>query len=214
MRLANTLIIASACLLTVSCGSSDDNSGHNSGNVGGNAGIGGNAGTGGNANVGGNGSVGGNANVGGNASTGGSAANNGTGNCNVPSCLSTYASTCVPSGTCVTQLDLQTFASNTCYSNGIKFITTVDLTTNSVISTIKNGSIVCYSIFVDGTDTGVMTLKNASGATVATLSSDAAGNDVVTCTGEQPVVLDSSCANESPIGSTDTTECTDGTCAP
>jgi hypothetical protein len=207
MKIASTLIIAGVCLFTVSCGSSDNNSNNNGGNVGGHAAVGGSA------SVGGHASAGGSAHVGGNASTGGNAGTS-TGTCDIPACLKTFGSTCVPSGTCVSQVDMQTYTSNTCYSNGVKFITAVDLTNGAFTLTVKNGSSVCYSMSVTDANTGAMTLKDASGTAVATISSDTAGNEVVTCTGQQPVVLDSSCSNESPVGTTNTTECTQGTCVP
>jgi hypothetical protein len=157
---------------------------------------------------------------------GGAGGGAGAGSCNYPSCLSGLATTCTPSGTCVAQTDLNTFATNVCYSNGVKAITAMNINaatgSMSMTVTYKNGSATCYSAEVGGFSltgsTGNMTItfKNASGVAVATGVVDSTTNAVtVTCTGGQPITLDSSCDTGSYTSSaTSDTSCTQGTCTP
>ena len=136
------------------------------------------------------------------------------GTCNYPNCLASLATSCEPSGTCVEQSDTATFATNTCYSNGVKEISSLDMATGSATVTYKNGSTTCYSIAVGGALTGTsytLTFKNAAGATLATGTSDGT-TTTVTCTGGAPITLNSSCSAASAASSTST--CTTGPCTP
>ncbi len=164
------------------------------------------AGTGGYSSNGGTGST-----VGGTGTTlGGNAS---TGNCNMPSCVMTLMSSCVPSGTCTSQLDMATFNTSMCFSNGVKVGMVIDMTSGAATMTFKNGTTTCYSILetADASGNGQLTFKNASGATVATGTRDANRNvTTITCPGGQPVTLNSDCS--SPVPSSDTTTCTNGTC--
>jgi hypothetical protein len=93
-----------------------------------------------------------------------------TGTCNSPSCLANLAATCEPAGTCVEQTDATTGTTAACYSNGVKEIQTVNLTSRAAVVTYKQGSTTCYSVEVGADSTGaiILTFKNASGATIAT----------------------------------------------
>jgi hypothetical protein len=125
----------------------------------------------------------------------------------------------------VSQTDLTTGSTNICYSNGVKAIEAlnINMSTGSVTMTMtyKNGSSTCYSVDIGGlTATGggtpTLTFKNASGSTVATGTVDSTTNAVtITCTGGQPVTLNSSCDTASYASAgTGTADCTTGTCAP
>ena len=137
---------------------------------------------------------------------------NSTGACNYPSCIASLGTTCAPSGTCVEQTDATTFATNTCYSNGVKSITSINATTGEIILTIKNGSSTCYSMTAAAAASGssyALTINNGSGQTIATGTDDiTTGGMTVTCTGGQPVTLDPSC--DTGMNST----CATGTCTP
>ena len=217
MRKQNALVLFGLCTAIAGCGSSSSDSGTTpSGATGGNGAIGGNSNngnTGGHGAIGGSGGSGNIGNTGGNGSVGGSSS---SGTCNMPSCVSNLNSTCVPSGTCVEQTDQTTGATNVCYSNGIKEIATIDATTFAIDMTIKNGSAVCYSLAISLV-AGSGTINDSAGNTVATISTDASGNGVITCTGGQPVTLDASCSSSSPLASptaTTSSSCTQGTCTP
>jgi hypothetical protein len=149
---------------------------------------------------------------GGAAGAGGGGAGGGGGTCNMPSCLN-LSQSCVPSGTCAKQTDATTGATYLCYSNGVKIISTFDASFN-VTSTVKNGSTACYSISGSATDLlagGSLSLKNASGAVVGTLASDAStGASTITCTGASPVTLNDACH----AGSSEAANCPTGACAP
>lgn len=141
--------------------------------------------------------------------------NTSTGTCNYPSCLTGVMTTCVPSGSCVQQTDTVTYATNTCYANGVKQITSLNAVTGSAVVTVKNGSATCYSMEIGGiTATATnytLTVKNSSGQIIATGTVDGAGSTTIACTGGQPVTIDSNC---DPTGSSSsTTTCTTGTCA-
>lgn len=130
------------------------------------------------------------------------------GSCNAPSCLVSLYSSCQPSGTCVTQTDMTTFASNTCYSNGVKEIMTIAATGETF--TVKNGTSTCYSFESDST--GAIKFKNGSGSVVATGTYNSATKvTTVTCTGGAAVTLNAACDSAS---SSSTANCTDGTCTP
>ncbi|MGA7744487.1 MAG: hypothetical protein ABSF35_24495 [Polyangia bacterium] len=226
MRTLGIFLAFEILALTVGCGgnstaSTDGGGGAQQGPVAGAGGGGGTtmagpiAGTGG---AGGGGVAGGGSGAGG---IGGSA-----GSCNYPSCLASLATTCVPSGSCVSQTDTTTFATNTCYSNGVKEIESVNVntTTGSVTVTLtyEKGNSTCYSVDVAGISAAgsggpiTMTFKNASGSTIGTGTVDSTTNAVtITCTGGQPVILNSSCDTSSYAAASSTTStCTAGVCTP
>jgi len=208
------------------CGSSDSNTGVASGTGGtgglgttnGTGGLGTTNGTGGLRAINGTGGLGttnGTGGLGTTNGTGGSGTTGGngsTGTCNIPSCIATLMNACVPSGTCVDQTDLTTYSSNDCFANGVKIITSVDMTTLAIVMTYKNGSSTCYSVEATGTTTtAALTIKNASGTVVATGTEDTTST-TLTCTGGQPVTLDANCDSTALTG--DTSNCTTGTCTP
>ena len=163
---------------------------------------------------GGGGAVGGAA--GGGGGVGGTGGGGASGSCNYPSCLANLATSCQPSGTCVEQTDTTTFASNVCYSNGVKVITALNLTSGSATITFKKGSTTCYTFEagVSATGTEALTIKNASGAVIATGTSDTTGSaTTITCTGGAPVTLNASCQDATGTGSS-TSSCTTGICTP
>jgi hypothetical protein len=143
------------------------------------------------------------------------------GTCNMPTCMAALAQDCAPSGACVTQTDTvtatMTSTSSDCYANGVKTVRQTDLTSGTSTVTLKNSAGVCYSMLIDVaavTAGGAIAVKNAAGATIATLTYDLATQQTtVTCPGGQPVLLNSACTGlMSTIGSS--SNCTAGTCAP
>jgi hypothetical protein len=198
MRALGTSLAMGILALTVGCGDSSS-----SGKDGGTGGAGGTIGTG----TGGTGGTG----------TGGTGGAGASGSCNFPSCLTAlFTAECQPSGTCITQSDATGYTGNTCYSNGVKVIGTIDMASLSLIMTYKNSKGVCYSMQVSEDATtggGVFTFKNSSGTVVGSGTSDGT-TTTITCTGGQPVTLDSTCDTSSfdPTAASDT--CTKGTCTP
>lgn len=202
MRTLGTFLAVGILALTVGCGGSGSPSLDGGGAGGVTQSTFGNGGT-----SGGNGGIfGGN----GGASGGGGS----TGACNYPSCLASLGTTCAPSGTCVEQTDTTTFATNDCYSNGVKVLTSFDLTSGAIVATFKNASGICYTFNIGASTTGASTytIKNGSGQTIATGTSDTAGTTTtITCTGGQPVTLNSACDTS---GTSSSASCTTGTCTP
>jgi hypothetical protein len=139
--------------------------------------------------------------------------------CNLPNCWAELAKDCVPMGTCTTSFPAGDL--NICYSNGVKQLSYFQgsgmchIFSGAVIK--PNGSI-CYTIeFASSAgSTTVMGIKNPSGSTVATVTTtDQTGKFTVTCTGEQPVVIDAmSCGNQPPrmVGAGGSGACTMGVC--
>jgi hypothetical protein len=133
--------------------------------------------------------------------------------CNFPSCLADLLATCTPSGTCVEQVDLATYSSNVCYSNGVKELMSMDPTTGVALVTFKNGSTTCFTLEEVASASGTsssLTIKNGSGQTVATGTNNSGGTTTITCTGGQPVTFDSSC---DPTSAAATTDCAEGSCS-
>lgn len=141
------------------------------------------------------------------------------GTCTLPACMAAVAATCYPAGACVQQSDLTTFATSSCYANGVKMVQQTGAT--GITVTFKNGASVCYTMAVPltvGVDaqSGPLSIpvKNAAGASIATLSYDSVTKETsVICPGAAPVLLASGCtaALGLPGGST---ACTQGTCTP
>ena len=164
----------------------------------------------------GGGAAGGGGGISGNGGAGLAGAGGGgvSGSCNMPSCLASLPTTCKPSGTCVEQTT--TTGTNDCYSNGVKVISTIDLSTFNSTETYKNGSTTCYSLTLMGLMTGTptFTLKTALGATIGTGTANLATNAFTfACTGQSSVVIDPSCDTSSFAGSSGGS-CTTGTCSP
>jgi len=142
--------------------------------------------------------------------------------CNV-ACLNgakTLIESCQPSGTCVEQTDALYTSSALCFSNGVKLLLTTSGSVASAISTteaFKRGSTVCYSMVIskDSTNTSTIDVTDASGAKVATITTDPTGTESVTCPGQDPVTVDPSCNGAltwvSDAGSL-TSGCSTGTC--
>jgi hypothetical protein len=115
--------------------------------------------------------------------------------------------------------------SNVCYSNGVKSLTTVDLTNptsaSSVTTVTKNGT-TCYSyetpFSVGSSNSATMTYKDAAGATVVTVAiNGTTKTETITCTGGSPVVVSlDACGSSTDAGSSADggAGCTTGTCAP
>ena len=180
MRKLGMIVVLGVAGLAVACGGSSSTSGD--------SGAGGTAG--------GGGGTGGTAGAGGGTS----------GTCNAPNCLASLYTSCEPSGTCVTQTDMTTFASNTCYSNGVKEVMTIAATGATI--TYKKGTSTCYSLESDAT--GAVKFKNASGSVIATGTYNSTTQaTTVTCAGGSAVTLNADCTS---AGSSDT--CTDGVCTP
>jgi len=222
MSKAGTVVTFGILVVAVGCGGSSGSGSEGGVGVGAGGSVMGTMGNGGDSGVvvgkGGAGGVGlGAGGAGGVAlgSGGSGGSSSSPGSCNLPSCVASLATTCTPSGTCTSQTDATTFSSNTCYSNGVKVLTTLDLTAQTEVVTYKNGSSVCYSFNVSGDATGAttFTLKNGSGQTIATGATDANNNFTITCPGGQPVTIDPNCDSPAPSG-TPATSCTVGTCSP
>lgn len=201
-------------------GVSSGNGGVSSGNggvSGGNGGVSGGDGgvSGGDGGVsGGNGGLSGA--VGGASGAGGTTGGGVPAGCNAPPCLADLMNSCVPSGACVEQTSASGMGSNICYANGVKMLTSFDLSTFAISVTAKKGSTTCWSMAANATSTA-MPVKNGSGATVATLTTDDAGNSVVTCTGGTAVTLNADCDGTGLSANGDTgsgDNCTTGTCNP
>jgi len=215
-------LFLSGLLALGACGSSSSSSGTGgtTGTPGGTTGtLGGHVGSAG-------GSTGTGGQLGGLGGSTGTGAGGASGACStLPPCL-TFISNCLPSGSCVTQTTSTGATSqtiNNCYSNGVKEsdATALDLATLSYTGTItySKGNAVCFSESVAvsgaggsaGAATGSATIKNGSGATVATLTPNADGTYTVACTGGSSyVITDNTCM---PSGSSSaTSDCTDGVC--
>jgi hypothetical protein len=147
----------------------------------------------------------------------------GSGTCNYPQCYVDLVKNCVPQGACVLQTTTGTTSSSTniCYDNGVKTINATDFSNPAAMTmtiTTKNGSAVCYSMVAPltlGSTTGAtFTLKDGSGTTVGTLTSDLQANTTtITCVGAAPVVVPYNCdSTHTDAGSG--AACTTGTCAP
>ena len=145
---------------------------------------------------------------------------NGSATCSLPSCLKYLAVDCVESGACTTQTDLNTTSYNTCYANGIKEIVVHDVSTDYRTMTVKKGSSTCFSTGFDGNAVysgagGIITVMDASGATVATARYD---DNItfyyITCTGAAEVATDPSCLHVYPTSILTTSGCDEGGCTP
>jgi len=197
MRKLGMIVALGVAGLAVACGGSSRTSGD--------SGAGG-------ATQGTNPGSGGTAGAAGGLSTGGTAGGGASGSCNLPSCLSSMSSDCQPSGACVEQTDAAG-NTNTCYANGVKTISSLDMTTFAISVTLKNASKTCLTMSGPITATGAtLTIKDGSGKAVGTLAADSAGNTTVTCTGGQPVALDSNCDLGTSNGAS--SSCTTGACTP
>ncbi|MGC4091224.1 MAG: glycoside hydrolase family 2 TIM barrel-domain containing protein [Polyangiaceae bacterium] len=222
-----------ATVLAVGC-SSQTNSGGN----GGSSANGGSTGavSGGTSNGGGTASGAGTSNGGGTASgLGGSAANaggssstsggsttagaGGANTCSFPSCLSALATGCSPSGMCTYEAVAETGRTTVTYDNGVKQVSVLSVTDYSTALTVSNGANTCFTTAYIGNDyfngAGTLSVKNASGAEVATLRMDATSSYyIVTCAGAQPVNVDKACAKTWPFSGLTTlpaTTCNAGT---
>jgi len=107
-----------------------------------------------------------------------------------------------------------------CYDNGVAALVSFDFSTGDLTVTVSKNGDTCFSeeAVVDAS-TGAasdLTLKDASGKTVATVASDADGNTVISC-GGKTYTLDASCdstmAPGMMMGGT-SDMCTMGTCVP
>ena len=143
--------------------------------------------------------------------------------CQLPSCLKNLGADCAPSGTCTVEDHPDTGDKNFCYGNGVKKITVLDVSDYSTALTVTKSGSTCFTTAFIGNDffnsEGNLTVKDAAGATVATLAMDldTSTHFIVTCPGADPVTLDDSCKTVWPVpGLTDQggATCTDGTCAP
>lgn len=218
MRKLGLLIMAGQFAIAMGCSSNSNNAG---GGTGGKASAaGGAAAMGGSGNVsstttGGGGAGGANA-AGGTSgaaaggatatATGGTSAGAGgstsTSTCVIPSCLSKlFTAGCVGTGACVYQeVNGATNSENTCFSNGVKWIGDDDYSNDLKTVTVTHGGLTCYSMQYSGNDVlnavDVLTVKDASGAVVATEAIDPVSysGTIVTCTGGSPVELDPSCS--------------------
>jgi hypothetical protein len=158
-----------------------------------------------------------------NTATGGMAAvggSGGAGDCNMPLCLFNMYTACPgPStGACTIQSETTatTSKTGTCYSNGTKAFSTMDLTTFVTTMIFENGSTVCYSQDIKLTGSGTTAIsatthKDGAGNVVATSTWDETTHvTTVTCTGGQPIVLNSACDDSTSV----MLNCAAGVCTP
>jgi len=143
-----------------------------------------------------------------------------------PSCFADLATNCQPDGTCVessntpTDLTMPITAAQ-CYSNGVKVVSTISLDASSAAfkATVSKNGTTCFSEegSLGGTDTTI-TIKNASGATVATVTTDANGDAVLSCGGKTYTVPANCDTGMTGMMGTDPTNsgttCTMGECSP
>jgi hypothetical protein len=140
----------------------------------------------------------------------------------LPACVADLATSCTSSGTCVeasTQPTDPTMPSTDArsYSNGVKLVTSAsfDLSTCAVSfsSTVsKNGS-TCFSF--SSSDGATLAVKDGSDSAVATIASDASGNEVISC-GGKTYTAPADCMSLIMPGADPTnagTTCAMGTCA-
>jgi len=189
----------------------------------GTAATGGSTGNGGITGAGGSGTGGGTSSGGTTASTGGTGGSAGTSSCVLPSCLKNLGTSCAPSGNCTVQHNSDTGDANWCYANGVKKLTVLNISDYSTALTMTKSGSTCFTTAYTGNDffnsAGDLIAKDASGATIATLTMDPDTSTlyIVTCPGGSPVTLDISCNASWPVsGLTDQTNgsCTEGTCTP
>lgn len=139
----------------------------------------------------------------------------------LPPCLAFFG-TCAPGGTCVTQKNDPGPGSQTCYSNGVKESDTsnyspTDMVFTETIAYTKAGA-PCATFEISASAAGgasgstTETIKDGTGAAVATLTANADGTATVTCAAGGTYVLSGN--NCVPMGSNDstTTDCTAGVC--
>jgi hypothetical protein len=177
--------------------------------------------TGGNATGGSSSGTGGSAATGGTTApaTGGSAGSTGSSSCTLPTCLQKIGASCPESGVCATQTNLESESWNTCYANGVTEIVVADASTGNYTLAAKKGGTTCFSTAFNKDNvnaaTGSITVKDTSGATVASVKyDDTTSYFIVTCTGGQPINLDPSCGNVWPISAFMGSVCDEGACVP
>jgi len=143
-----------------------------------------------------------------------------------PSCLADLGTDCTPDGTCVESSNMPTdltmpITDAQCYSNGVKVVSTISLAGSSAAfkATVSKNGTACFSEegSLGATDAAI-TIKNASGATVATITTDASGDAVISCGGKTYTVPANCDTGMTGMMGTDPTNsgttCTMGDCAP
>jgi hypothetical protein len=145
------------------------------------------------------------------------------GTCDYPQCYIDLVKPCAPEGACIQQTSISTsgVSSNLCYANGVKVLTTTDLsiiTAPTTVVTVKNAGGLCYTMeapYSLTSTTVTYTMKNAAGVTVATLAADPLTNTTtITCVGGTPVVVSSDCDEPGADAGSGGATCTEGTCVP
>ena len=139
--------------------------------------------------------------------------------CELPSCLKDLGTDCAGSGTCATQMDLETGSWNTCYDNGVKEGVVHDVETDDRTLTVRKDGSTCFSTTFNGNDVyngaGAITVMGASGDTVASVTIGYEDRLYrVTCTGAAEVTLDPSCEQVWPISALMGSHCDEGGCQP
>jgi hypothetical protein len=235
MRSARTLVLCALAAAATLAGCDEDkkpasagtsDAGATGGTVGtGTAGTTG-AATGGTTGTG-NGGTSGNGGAAGTPGAGGAPGTGGIGvppaaACNIP-CIVEISKDCVPTGACLEQSS-GLFASNKCYANGVKVISTAVLANPPVYSSVykKDGN-VCYTLDAELAANGAtLKWKNPAGAVVATGTIDSTKNEAtVTCGGQTyDSAATAACAGTLSLPSLpgipggSATTCTMGACTP
>jgi hypothetical protein len=223
MRKLDTLVIVGFFAAAMSCGSGGETSttptaGHSGG------GTTAAGGSGGSSTKAAGGSTGTPAGGSGGSSTtaAGGSSGNGSASCPLPSCLRDLSPDCAGSGTCSVLTDLDTGSANFCFANGVVEIVVHDVMTDDRTMTAQKNGSTCFSTAYNGNDVysgiAAITVKNASGATVASVRIDDTDNLYkVTCTGSQEVTLDQSCSSVWPVSALMASigsSCEEGDCTP
>lgn len=124
--------------------------------------------------------------------------------CALPACLVALTLDCMPSGSCIMDENLATGDQTVVFENGVTQLSMLDVSDYSTAITVQSATGSCYSTgyiendFRNAAD--VLTVKNAGGETVATLSMDTvARNYLVTCSDGENVSIPSTCDDAWPL---------------
>jgi hypothetical protein len=135
------------------------------------------------------------------------------GGCAFPKCLADLMSTCTPTGRCVQQRVMGGggIATNFCYDNGIKLITSVAGNGRNpmvAIRVMRADGTGCYTVQPESRGSGVTGLNYlAPSGQVVAIGTLERNRLTINCTGQPPQVVDVACQP-----GLMTTGCTNGTC--
>jgi hypothetical protein len=134
--------------------------------------------------------------------------------CSYPACVAAMFEACNVAGDCRTSTDTSTQL--VCWDNGVKVSFSYDATLKVMVRTFKNAGGTCYDLLFDSGNSYKAAIRDASGVTVATVSTET-GKAIVTCPGAQPVTLSDECGYRAVVPTAlDSNDCrtTSATCVP